>query len=672
MRADHLGCYGYPGARTPCLDELAATGAVCERAFTVVPLTLPAHASIFTGLYPRETGISTNGREGLSEHVTTLAQLLQRNGYDTGAFVASIVLDSKFGLGRGFEMYDDKFASSLAGGIPQRDGDSVVTSALRWLGLDRVRPFFCWVHLYDAHTPYQAHQDVFGNEYESRTYDGEIAYIDLQIRRIVEFLRQRNLESKTLIVIVGDHGESLQEHGEDSHGLTLYNAAIHVPLIFNQPKRVPSGLRMEQNVSVVDLSPTILEILGVPDITRNRSGRSFMKGLTGHNVATTKCYSSTDDPLPLCNAAPLRSLIDGEWKYIRSKRPELYNLSTDPHELVNLADTDPERLQDLESTMAEWEERIESHSGSSIQLSESEAAALKSLGYVGGTSWNPDSVTSSKLFDIKDMLRPLQLVFQADTLLSEGNMEASRACLRTVVHDFPRMMETVNITVSRLKIARELKRQSQLEDAAEELLCIVDANPLCQEAHLLLGEILVDLDRPGEAVSELEEAVKLDAENSIVRLKLVSVLAEIKNYDAALKHLGIILTGMPRNWRALWLRGSILRERGKHDEAINALRKALQYSASDDAALYLELGQLLAAHGDQREALARLARAVELNSESADIRVTFAEVLFRNHHLQFTINELNEALRLDPHHSKAKELMLEVQGIQNTVKQESQ
>ncbi|HEY3968843.1 MAG TPA: sulfatase, partial [Planctomycetaceae bacterium] len=254
-RADHLGCYGCSTARTPALDALAAAGMLCDCAYTVAPLTLPAHASLYTGLYPAEHGIRTNARGMLDAAVPTLTEVLARKGYDTAAFVASKVLDSKYGLARGFKTYndlagDDDAAEALVG---ERNAGSVVDTALEWLKAPRSRPFFCWVHLFDPHSPYLPHTDLFGDEFAERPYDAEIAYVDQQVGRLLEYLKARGLDSQTLVVVVGDHGEGLGEHFERQHGMTLYNATLHVPLIFRYPAQLAPGGRLAANVSMVDV-----------------------------------------------------------------------------------------------------------------------------------------------------------------------------------------------------------------------------------------------------------------------------------------------------------------------------------------------------------------------------------------------------------------------------------
>ena len=298
-RADRLGCYGYAPALTPALDALAAEGVLFERAYTPAPLTLPSHASMMTGLYPPEHGLVTNGRGRLEKNIPTLAETLRDAGYDTGAFVGSFVLHAKFGLQRGFTAYDDDMTNTDPteyGLHRQRDGRRVVDSALAWLKQPRHGPFFCWVHLYDAHDPYRAHADEFGDRFIDRPYDGEIAYVDQQIQRLVKHLQANQLWERTLIVVVGDHGESLGEHDEEEHSLTLYNSVLQVPCLWTGRGATAAGRRVPQPVSLVDLRPTLLQTVGLRDPGRS-SGRSLYAALSDGDIAAGDCYSATDDPL---------------------------------------------------------------------------------------------------------------------------------------------------------------------------------------------------------------------------------------------------------------------------------------------------------------------------------------------------------------------------------------
>ena len=267
IRADRLGCYGYQKGQTPVIDRLAREGVLFERAFSAVPLTLPAHASILTGTYPFYHGIRDNSGFVLPVRLVTWAEALKPVGYASGAFVGAFVLDSKFGLDQGFDNYFDNFDLSqfenVSPGYIQRTGDEVVKEAIEWLE-GRVRKrFFAWVHLYDPHDPY-APPEPFASRHPGQPYDGEIEFTDSNLGVLFNWMRDHGAYDNTLIILVGDHGESLGEHGEDKHGFFVYNATLHVPLIIRLPQGERGGQQIAENVSIVDLFPTAMQLLKVP------------------------------------------------------------------------------------------------------------------------------------------------------------------------------------------------------------------------------------------------------------------------------------------------------------------------------------------------------------------------------------------------------------------------
>src|SRR5229473_4681446 len=265
LRPDHLGCYGYKQIRTPNIDALAADGIRFERAYTSVPVTLPSHTAIFTGTYPIHSGMHDFAANKLNPTQPTLALVLKEHGYVTGAVVASAVLDSRFGLNHGFDFYYDHFDFSRLqeSNIDEmeRPGNVVADITLDWLGKNYQKKFFLWMHLYDPHYPYRP-PAPYSEEYRDRLYDGEIAFADAQVGRLIRFLKEKNLYRNTLIVLAGDHGESLGEHGEKTHGFFIYNATLHVPVIFHLPGGV-SAKTMPELVSLADLMPTVLKALKI-------------------------------------------------------------------------------------------------------------------------------------------------------------------------------------------------------------------------------------------------------------------------------------------------------------------------------------------------------------------------------------------------------------------------
>lgn len=504
-RADHLGCYGYELAKTPVLDALAKEGVLCERAHTVAPITLPAHTSLFTGLYPAETGVRTNGRGGLSRSIDTLASVLKRRGYDTGAFVAAFVLNRKFGLNQGFDLYGDE-SGSTTDPAQRRQAESVIDSALAWLSRSRRQPFFCWVHLFDPHLPYAGHADLFGNEFAERPYDGEIAYVDRQVGRLVSFLKTRNLDENTLVVVTADHGEGLGEHGERSHLFLLYQTTMHVPLIFRQPGKLPAGGRVASRVSLVDVSPTILDVLGVPD-PRKVTGRSFSQAFSGKDVPASPCYAITDEPYSLSNCAPLRSLIDGDWKYIQTTRPELYRLSDDPRETQNLAAQNPDKLLEMENLLSELEAKLVYRQAAGAAISAAERSNLKSDGYVGGSMFSRERPLPPDLLDIKDVLPYNDQVDDANHLVDSGNVESGIRQLQDVIQKAPKH------TWAHLSLAFAYGRQKQPAQAILALQKLLDFAPDCADGHAEMGIALIELGRFADAIPELAQALRLDPSN---------------------------------------------------------------------------------------------------------------------------------------------------------------
>src|SRR5712691_1475398 len=340
VRADHVGCYGYKFIETPYLDALAAAGVRFTNAYTPVPITLPAHSVMLTGTYPMRTGMHDFSGNRLNASQPTLATLLHARGYTTGAVLGSAVLDSRFGLNRGFDFYYDHFDFSRLDekniDAMMRPGNEVTDLALRWLEGNRRKPFLLWVHLYDAHHPYNP-PSPYLQKYRTRPYDGGIAFVDAQVGRLVASLKAKGIYDRTLIVVAGDHGEGLGEHGEKTHGFFIYDTTLHVPLIFKLPadpgKQEPV---VSESVNLADLLPTILDVLGAAK-PKELQGRSLVEAMKGKTAgAPGENYAETYLPRIHFNWSELRGVRFRQYHFIDAPRPELYDLSADPHELKNL------------------------------------------------------------------------------------------------------------------------------------------------------------------------------------------------------------------------------------------------------------------------------------------------------------------------------------------------
>ena len=280
VRADHIACYGYRQIETPSIDQLAREGIRFEQAYAQVPLTLPSHVVILTGTYPMFNGVRDLTSTGLPATVPTLAEILRQNGYRTAAFVSSFVLNSMWGLARGFELYDDQTDRDTLNKSPsllERRGDRTMTRALSWLDSRPDGPFFLWVHLYDPHSPYRP-AEPYLSRYTGHLYDGEIAFDDAQLGRLFADLRRLKIYDDTVIVVTADHGESLGEHGEAEHGFFIYNATLRVPLILKTPGSTLASRVVTDPVSLVDLAPAIAELSRIsPDSTRSFQGHSLSR-----------------------------------------------------------------------------------------------------------------------------------------------------------------------------------------------------------------------------------------------------------------------------------------------------------------------------------------------------------------------------------------------------------
>jgi arylsulfatase A-like enzyme len=378
-RADRISSYGYMDVSMPALDRLAAEGIVFDQATTVAPLTLPAHTSLFTGVLPPKHGVRDNADAPLADDHPTLAGILRARGFRTAAFVGSIVLDSDRGLARGFEQYQGVIPAGRAKSPrQQRRADEVIAGATRWLDTVGDSNFFLWAHLYDAHRPY----DPPGRFRSIRNpYVGEIAFMDSQIGLLMNTLERRQLLDRTLVVVVGDHGESLGEHGERDHGIFTYESVLRVPLIVRAPN-VRAG-RVAEVVRLTDVMPTVLDLFNIsPPATDGVSLSGLMRG-TRHDLGL-EAYAESMYPQRL-GWSPVHALRRDRFKFIEAPRPELYDLERDPFEQVNVYERYPAVANAFKHRLLELERAGRSGWNEPSPAPPSLQHRLASLGYVART-----------------------------------------------------------------------------------------------------------------------------------------------------------------------------------------------------------------------------------------------------------------------------------------------
>src|SRR5205809_2320419 len=423
-RADRMGFLGSHSALTPNLDGLAREGIIFEHAYAQAPLTVVSHATILTGTYPQTHQVSELGSP-LAAGLPYLPDLLHAHGYRTAAFVGSVLLDprngSAPGFDRGFDLYDAGFQQSSGGGgkqLVERRGDQVVARATKWLSNNTRGPFFLWVHLYDPHAPY------------GRSYDRAVAAADAALGKLIAVLRAQKLFEESIVAVASDHGESLGAHGEDMHGIFLYDETIHVPLLVKLPQNQMAGKRVKGRVRLVDVAPTVLEVAGVP-VPSQMQGQSLLRIARTNPDADQAAYARSDFPQQAFGWSPLESWRAGKYLYIRAPKPELYDLSSDPNATRDLAQSSKATVETLAAQLNAFDSRFEiAGKPAETGLSSSEMQKLASLGYVGLQKANAGASTAAMGTDPKDTIATANKVLSAWLVLQAGHAEKAMPVFR--------------------------------------------------------------------------------------------------------------------------------------------------------------------------------------------------------------------------------------------------
>lgn len=611
LRADRVGVGGGRAGVTPALDALGHAGAVFHDATAHVPLTLPSHASIFTGRYPPSHGVSDNGGFALPGSVPTLASVLHDAGYHTAAFVSSFVLRGSTGLARGFDLYDDRFAglgrAHLTLSSLERRGPEVARDAARWLA-QAPRPFFLWVHFYDPHAPYDP-PPAFAAKFPGDPYDAEIATSDFGVSMLLDAVPPER-RADTVIVATGDHGESLGEHGESEHGILLYDATLHVPLIVQGPG-IAAGVRIRQQVRHVDLLPTILELLSVkapapldgislvPQLTGSdggqpggRTGMGTGRGQAGDRPPSDPvAKNAIDAPLSYAESrfgelhfgwSPLRSARDGTWKYIDAPTPELYQLADDPQEREN-------RQQGRAETAAGLARALrglvtQTPSAPRTKAADADAAErLRSLGYVSGrvalgaTAGRPGGENPRD--EIARYEKYVAAFNDALSLLEGGRARDAETGFRALARTFPRAFEP----------------------------------------HQYLARALAARRRLPEAIAECDRAIQLNTQEAVLYFDSARVLADAAQFDRAFARVAEGRRLEPSSFYGALTEGLVARAAGQGDRAEQAFRDAIRLNPAL-AVAHLELGRLAEARGDRDAAHAEYRLALAGDSTLAEAR----------------------------------------------------
>lgn len=566
LRADRVGCYGYASARTPNLDALAARGVRFERAYSHTPFTLPSHSTIMTGLHPTAHGLHINFQGVITGEATMLAEVFKKQGYDTAAFVAASVLDRRFGLDRGFGVYDDLHDRPLdAASQVERPGSEVADKAIAWLDKLGPKPFFGWVHFYDAHDPYLPPE---GFRDFKEPYDGEVAYVDSQVGRVFAALERLGKAANTYIVVVGDHGEAFGEHGEEGHGLLIYDSTMHVPMIFAGPAEIRSGTVVRDPVGLVDVHPTLEALLAIP-ATKGVEGQSLAGALRGEKFTARPLQIESENPLRAYGWAPLYGLIAGKWKYIRAPEEELFDLIADPREERNLCGAEVNACSSLAKELARLRASGTRRAAGAVHLGLDSRNALTSLGYVEGADvGDPNALTG--LADPKKMVHVCVETTRARGLLRIGKIQEALEIVRQLV-----VLSPQSGHLWMVKGTAEMDAHLPL-DAIQSFESSLKSFPNSAERVRLLGDALAEAGRSDEALARYKEALALDPLDGQNESRLGNYYARAGNFDEALVHFKRFVELEPNSPNAHTNLANALLAQSKFDEATEHLERALK------------------------------------------------------------------------------------------------
>jgi len=531
LRADRLPAYGYRGVETPALDALARDSIVFDNAISNVPLTLPSHASLFTGLLPFQHGVRDNLGYRLTADHPTLATLLKSSGYATGAAVSAVVLDHGSGIAAGFDFYEDAIEASEASqaiGQVQRSGNETARLLEGWIGGQREdAKLFGFLHLYEPHTPYEAPEPL-RSKYSAIPYDGEVAAADAIVGKFLQGLRDRKLYDRSVVVFVSDHGEGLGDHGEDEHGIFLYREGLHVPLFVKLPGSRMAGKRVAEPVQVADVFPTVLAAVG-EKIPEGLSGRSLLDFAAGKGTVR-RVYSETVYPRYHFGWSDLASLTDDRHHYIHAPRPELYDWRADPAEKNDLASGLPPAFRSLRAEIAGMSRPLQSPGTSDPET----VKKLASLGYIGAAA--PTSA-DEKLPDPKDRIGVIDQLKTASRLASEFRDAEGITLLAKLAHENPRMLDAWET------LARLLRRSGRIPEAVAALERADRLAP--GTPQIMLG--LADLHRENRDFARARTLALAAGEAGApgFREELAAIAISSGDFEAARKEAEAILAKTP-------------------------------------------------------------------------------------------------------------------------------
>jgi arylsulfatase A-like enzyme/tetratricopeptide (TPR) repeat protein len=615
-RADHLPMYGYSGVKTPELDKLAGQSVIFDNAISQAPLTLPSHTTMMTGLLPIANGVRDNGGFFVDKKITTLAELLKTKGYSTSAFVSSFVLDSRWQLDQGFDLYYDNFNlaefKELNPQEAQRPAGETAAEFIEWLKVHNQGPFFSWVHFYDPHEPYNP-PEPFKTEYASSLYDGEIAYMDENIGKVLRKLEELKLSEKTIIIVAGDHGESLGEHQEITHAMFVYNTTQHVPLLLHVPGG--SKQRVPQVVRLIDIAPTVSDLVGVP-FQQPLQGASLLPLINGTEKLDRPAYSESLYAELHYGWSPVVGITTKQYKFINTPKPELYDRIKDPGETRNIIQDKPSIAKVLKNDLLEMEQkytRNDFQTGPQKMDPETEER-LRSLGYIGG---NVKATEESKKIDPKDKIH-----------LARGIQQAFAST-----------------------------QGKEYQRALEEIMPVLQEDPDMTDAHFTAAIAYVGMKDYQKGIDELYKTIALKPDHLMALYNLGYVNELMGNLKDAENWYQKVLIVEPTHLYATLKLAHIYREMDQPEMAktyyLRTIKSYTEFLDSTKSAkarsdLHSTLGEIYFGAGDMNKALENYQAAIAEAPDRTSLHYNLAQIYEVLENIPAAVAAYRREIELDP------------------------
>ena len=588
LRADHLPMFGYRGVATPHLDSLRGDGVLFTNAYSHVPLTLPSHTALLTGLLPPHNGVRNNLGYVLDAKTTTVASFLKEQGYDTGAAVSAFVLRGSAGLARSFDFYDDAIANrpGVPAGSLQRSGRVTEDVANRWIAQHDATPFLFFFHIFEPHSPYEPEEQFRS---VANAYDGEIATADSIVGEFIDSLKRRGVYDRAIIVMLSDHGEGLDQHGEPEHGIFLYREDIHVPLVVKLPGNAMKGSTSAAPAGLIDVFPSIAQLIGAKP-PPNLDGRS----LFGPQDNGRRIYSESLYPRIHLGWSELRSLEDGEKHFIQAPKPELYDMQRDPAEATNIIGDDRRTYVQMRDELARYHDNavLPTH------IDPEEARKLAALGYLSATA----APSNGPLPDPKDRIGEIAKMVAATRLLNEHRNDEAIAAFKAIVAANPRLTDAWN------ELGTTLEAAGRNEEASEIYRKAIETTPeLAGEFGLRRAAVLLRLEQYDDA----ERHARLGERSNLAgtHLMLSRIALAKKNYAQAEQEARIAMRDANNRVAAEVLLAQVISQQGRAQEAMPVIDQAGKEIAEE------KLGEIESYHFARGDILARLNRYDEAISE---------------------------------------------------------